>query len=384
MVLDFFNSITLLSLFLTIVLSFFFFISRKGNRSQNRILASLLFLFCLQIVYSFMVSNNAYQYFLGWHKSIYFFRQTALLTGPLIYFYLNLASGRKSFLKPNKVFHILPFVGVAAFLTVFYAHQDRFIIWKSDINLYDTILILLQNLVYIVLSVFTLRSERITFKTFLRNISESSHVVWLQMLLLGFMVIWIVNLDSFAIVTIYKGRDWCAYTGSIYALTVFLFMNCLMFLLLLKPEIYYVIEKYKRSSMDEAGKREYLRRLVSYMESRKPYLNPDVSLKGLAEHLSMNPRTLSQIINESFKKNFKEYINEYRLRESMRILSDASNSQKTVLEILYDVGFNSKSVFNHQFKRYTGETPQEYRSKHCSGLSEKLETADSLSPTQAI
>jgi AraC-like DNA-binding protein len=99
------------------------------------------------------------------------------------------------------------------------------------------------------------------------------------------------------------------------------------------------------------------------METYKPYLNPDITLESLSIEISVNPRILSQIINESFKKNFKSYILEYRIKESMKILADTKHRKLTILEILYQVGFNSKSAFNNQFKIYTNLTPIEYRSK---------------------
>jgi AraC-like DNA-binding protein len=45
----------------------------------------------------------------------------------------------------------------------------------------------------------------------------------------------------------------------------------------------------------------------------------------------------------------------------MQILRDSSQKELTVLEILYHVGFNSKSSFNTSFKKYTGKTPTDYR-----------------------
>ena len=99
------------------------------------------------------------------------------------------------------------------------------------------------------------------------------------------------------------------------------------------------------------------------METHKPYLNPEITLESLANDISVNPRILSQLINETFKKNFKSFILEYRIRESMRILADSKHRNLTILEILYQVGFNSKSAFNNQFKLFTKLTPIEYRSK---------------------
>jgi AraC-like DNA-binding protein len=54
-------------------------------------------------------------------------------------------------------------------------------------------------------------------------------------------------------------------------------------------------------------------------------------------------------------------VNEYRIQKAMNILKDKSKNDLTVLEILYEVGFNSKSSFNTSFKKYTNLTPTAYR-----------------------
>jgi len=68
---------------------------------------------------------------------------------------------------------------------------------------------------------------------------------------------------------------------------------------------------------------------------------------------------LSQIINESKNINFYDYVNSYRISEAKDLLS--SNCDKTILEILYEVGFNSKSAFNTAFKKFTSVTPSKYK-----------------------
>jgi AraC-like DNA-binding protein len=356
----FFTVITCISVFLTLILSLFFFITKRGHTIENKILAMLLAIFNLQIIYSYFTSFYAFQYFLDWHKTIFLIRQTSFLIGPLIYFYVLSFLKRKDKINYRSLYHFLPFFGIVLFLMILYRYTDRFIIWESSIDLYTTFIILAHNFFYIILSLMIIKSMKISFQGFYKKISISSHYTWLHILLLGFIVIWIVNLNSFAI---FRKPGWCAYTASIYGLTVFLFVNTIMFLLLIKPDIYYVITKYKNNKLKEQDKLEYLKRLNLYMETHKPFLNPDISLETLANEISVNPRILSQLINETYRKNFKTYILEYRIKESMKMLADSKYRKHTVLEILYEVGFNSKSAFNNQFKLLTNLTPLEYRSK---------------------
>ncbi len=77
--------------------------------------------------------------------------------------------------------------------------------------------------------------------------------------------------------------------------------------------------------------------------------------------LKVQPRQLSQVINSTFRKNFFDFINQYRIEEARQLFSDPAQASKTILEILYQVGYNSKSAFNTAFKKQTGQTPTQYR-----------------------
>lgn len=363
MILNLFTIVTIISLFLAIVLSVFFFATKKGSGLENKILAILLIVFNFQIFYSFTVSNYTFQYFLNSHKAIFILRQSSFLMGPLIFLYINSFLKRKFVFQPNTLLHFVPFFAAVVFLLLYFRNTDQFIIWESPFDLYSTILILAHNFVYIWMSLISMKSMNISFRGLYKRIKISAPYTWLQILLLGFIIIWVVHLNSFAIFMIVKIPGWCAYTGSIFALVVFIFVNTLMFLLLLKPNVYYIIEKYKNNKVKDADKKEYLQRLNNYIVNEKAYLNPDISLEYVAREISVNSRILSQIINETFNRNFKGYILEFRLKESMQILADEKCRELTILEILYKAGFNSKSAFNNQFKLYTNLTPQEYRSK---------------------
>jgi AraC-like DNA-binding protein len=118
--------------------------------------------------------------------------------------------------------------------------------------------------------------------------------------------------------------------------------------------------KYISSKLTATDAESYLTKLSDLMDKKKPYLNPTITLKELSTELSIPARYLSQTINEHMQSNFYDYIAKYRIEEAKRILSDTS-SNKTVLEILYEVGFNSKSSFNTAFKKYTGVTPSRFK-----------------------
>jgi len=103
--------------------------------------------------------------------------------------------------------------------------------------------------------------------------------------------------------------------------------------------------------------------LLKYMNEKKPFLIPDITLSSLASELDVTPDHLSGIINNKLGKNFFDFINHYRIEEfKTRSLAD-ENKKFTLLSIAYDCGFNSKATFNRVFKNVTGITPGEYANR---------------------
>jgi AraC-like DNA-binding protein len=107
--------------------------------------------------------------------------------------------------------------------------------------------------------------------------------------------------------------------------------------------------------------KELIQRLKHHMETQEPYLDASLSIYQLARQVNIPMRELSLLINYKLNKHFFDFVNEYRVKRAMEILRNPQHSKMTVLEILYEVGFNSKSSFNTVFKKYTGKTPTQYR-----------------------
>ncbi|MEM7086728.1 MAG: helix-turn-helix domain-containing protein, partial [Bacteroidota bacterium] len=108
---------------------------------------------------------------------------------------------------------------------------------------------------------------------------------------------------------------------------------------------------------------EYLNKLNAYVAQEKPYLEYNISLQDFSDKLSISPRNLSHVINKKFKRNFYDFINNYRLEQVKEHLKE---SNKSIKEIMYDCGFSNKATFNSIFKKNTGLTPTQFRERQKS------------------
>jgi adenylate cyclase len=118
--------------------------------------------------------------------------------------------------------------------------------------------------------------------------------------------------------------------------------------------------KYKKTLLKKPLQQKYKQQLTSLMDNEKPYLDPDLSLRNLADMMEIPPNQLSQLLNEGFDQNFSEYINNYRLEAFKEKAADPDYQHLTILALAYDSGFNSKTVFNTFFKKVMGMTPSKY------------------------
>ena len=116
----------------------------------------------------------------------------------------------------------------------------------------------------------------------------------------------------------------------------------------------------KKALLDEETTESYKNRLLALFEEEKPYLNSDLSLRSLANHLEIHPNQLSWLLNESIGKNFNEFVNHYRVEAFKKNANDPNNSHLSLIGLAYDSGFNSKTVFNTYFKKETGLTPKQF------------------------
>ncbi|MBL7961224.1 AraC family transcriptional regulator [bacterium] len=119
-------------------------------------------------------------------------------------------------------------------------------------------------------------------------------------------------------------------------------------------------EKYSKSGLTKELSDKLYDSLIALMNKDALYQKNDLSIDDLADRLDVHPNYLSQVINEREKKNFYDFVNQYRIEEFKKLAANPKNRHLTLLALAFECGFNSKSSFNRYFKKATGQTPSEY------------------------
>ncbi len=122
-------------------------------------------------------------------------------------------------------------------------------------------------------------------------------------------------------------------------------------------------DKYKKSGLKESQADKYMNRLVDFMNTSLIWKDKELSIVTLSQKTEIPKHYISQILNEKMDKNFYTFINEYRTEYAMKIIKLPEYQDWSIVEIAQESGFNSKTVFNTFFKKYTGMTPSEFKKK---------------------
>ncbi len=121
--------------------------------------------------------------------------------------------------------------------------------------------------------------------------------------------------------------------------------------------------KYQSSSLKGAEELRLFARLRDAMERNELYLDPNLTLRDVADHLATNTKYLSQVVNHQYGHNFQYFVNTYRVEAVKRALRVQDNANLTLFGLAMQCGFKNKSTFYKVFKEITGKTPREYMIK---------------------
>lgn len=365
-----------LLIFQLLLLSLFLFTQQNRQTLTNRLLGAFFFAIGLNLIDVFLLRTGVYFTYpswAGWGACL------PLVFGPLLYFFTLSVIHRDFKLNLKKMVHFIPFLVFFLATEALYIRLPRDVKERLLTNLFHhhiaasfawtSAIILLQFLLYAAASLLQVAQYK---KSAGQHFSDpkSTDVSWLYTTILFFIaVMFITSFNSALAQTAAEKYYLLIFNLVILAVLAFVVK---VFLKALQQSQFF---GFKSEEVIASGKlpldaaeiderKSIVAAAIAYMENNKPYLKPDLSLDELSAMLALKPRALSQAINDIRQQNFFDFVNRYRIDEAVRMLTNPADKKITVLEVLYEAGFNSKSSFNTLFKKYTGVTPTEFRKTH--------------------
>lgn len=113
-----------------------------------------------------------------------------------------------------------------------------------------------------------------------------------------------------------------------------------------------------RDTQDETKETALMKKIRSYMERSRCYVNPNAAIGDVVTALFTNERYISEAINAEYR-NFNAFVNEYRIREAVLILT--RDKDVPLKQLMGDIGFRSRKTFYNAFKQQTGLSPSVFR-----------------------
>jgi AraC-like DNA-binding protein len=329
------------------------------------------FLFIQSVVFILTVSRWHYQIIPDSH----FFRLLKVLfeysLSPVFYFFVVKATQQDIAFKPKKILLAIPFFIGLIFL---YLPESLWGAYWLEFHTFLTFNFYCQAILFYSLALHSYKSYEVSMKDYLTQ-DYFQRLKLLRLVLISFIIILILGFIS-NVIRIQLNFDAAATAINFGIETVMLFLiNAFLFIGVKLPQEIIDISlednkdtndatennKYKNSKLSLADKKKIIEKLQHKVIENKYYLTPNLTIKKLAQDLNVQSKHLSQVINENFDQNFCDYINSCRINAAIDQLKDPQQQQKTILEICYTIGFNSKSAFNDVFKKQTGRTPTAYR-----------------------
>ncbi len=304
-----------------------------------------------------------------------------LLHGPFLFLYVSALIDQKFEFNKKKLLHFIPFILFNLFIVIAsfspeLSERIRLDHVESEngapllFNLF-LILTVLSGPFYFILSILLFKKFDINIFNNFSSV-ENVNLEWLRKLVYTFGAVWTIFMVFATVHHVLGMFSWVFCTHGL-SLSLSVFIILIGYFGLKQKEIFiqyhdnsieYVTEpktKYASVILKEADSEQYVNKILHFMSNEKPYLDANLSLPELAGKLKMPSHHLSRVINEQFKVNFFDFINQYRVNEVKSKMGNPEYENLSLLGIALDSGFNTKSAFNRVFKKITGVTPSEFK-----------------------
>lgn len=342
--------------------------SRKGNRLSNRLLARVIGILALA---SLAVGNPSSNVWVRHTIDLLPFFIIMPL-GPLIYFYVRsgLDSGFRMGKAERRHFWPMlldcgaPLMGwtfiVGALLGVFNPSDGPD--WGYVMDEYNAYVDIPR---WISVTVYLGMTRRFLAKQSAASATEQHRQRWLRQFVnvfLGFQAIWLLHMIPYIVPT-WRGPlldrlDW--YPIYIPITIMIYWLGLRGYFHARTAPVDEIARKVVAPSIPAETIHRAVAQLTSAMETDKLYLDPELTVEKLAQHVRLPAKTISFVLNQHVGKSFNAFVNAYRIEAVKQRLNAPGNEHLTLAGIAFECGFNSQATFQRAFKQITGQSPTEY------------------------
>jgi AraC-like DNA-binding protein len=338
----------------------FLLISKKNKSDSDKILTFWMFLIATHLFFFFIHFTGdifSYPFLLGIEQPL------PMLHGVFLYFYVSSLTRQMPENRKLLLLHFLPVTVTYAYLGTFFAlpADQKIQIYLNHGAGYDWFLLVkwyalaFLGVFYVIWSALLLRKHEVNIRDRFSDL-KNVNLHWLRTLTYGLGGIWLL--------VIFFRNDALTFAGVVVFIFLIGFFGVRQGEIfahgLLQPEGTEQKKKYPKSGLTEEASTKLHQALMQLMSESTVFKNSELSIDDLSSRLGVHPNYLSQVINQTEKKNFFDFVNNYRIEEFKRLIAMPKNRHLTLLSIAFDCGFSSKSSFNRYFKKATDQTPSEY------------------------
>ncbi len=330
--------------------------------------------------------------FMGWYdtykttKINYFLIDMSLALAPLIYLFIRSISTAAVGFQKRELLHFIPFI-ILVFIKIgiylFDSHQDGFdsvqngwsvvnVQWKY----LDPLLVMVsivQMVVYLVLSFQMFLNYREKIRQFFSN-AFKHELNWLFIFLVVYTVLFTYQslqiFVNFFVKDLSWRQEWWYYffTGLViiwvgmksYFTDLGELKNTDLEEYLSSSELRHLTSVNNDFKKTGSNNSEKLKSIELFMNSERPFLDPQLNLVSLSKQLKMTREELSEIVNNDFGFRFNDFINRYRVDEFKSRVRNGDHQSLSLLGLAFECGFNSKTTFNRTFKKHENSSPTQY------------------------
>ncbi len=341
--------ILLMIVILSLILGFFLLMSSSKKKLSNYLLSFYLIVVGIQMfgnLFSYILNNSA--------RYSQYNSALSFLLPPVLYLYGISVLETKWKFTSREVIHFIP-----SFIAVMFTMNNISLPAEHRVLLY------LSFIIYT-----TLIFSKLYFPSKSRRASMHQKISWLKNIFSLFTLIFLFDIIYFF---------GFPFLGKVSVILEFLILS------LIALFNFYIVQNITRTAtrrkifqikrimpklapkkknlcvMTVDYEHEKIYELNIYMAKETPFVNPELTLVDLSLKIGIPSRELSELINGHLGTNFISYVNSYRINMAKQLLSNPEEIGLNISEIMYEVGFSSRSSFNTLFKKETGMTPSEFR-----------------------